>query len=85
MAKENKEMTLAESAAWRASLYKPEAPKLSDEEKKEAFRQYWATERSKYNQPRDLEQVLWLHAIATKKTDPSQFDEMIQHFGFKKI
>lgn len=80
-----KEMSLAEAKAYRAKLYKPEAVVLSEQEKREAFRIYWAQEKSQYGQPKNLEEVLWLHLKSSKQDQPSQFEAGIAHFGLKKI
>jgi len=93
MAKENTEakqksedMTLAEARAYRASLYKaPESAPLSEQEKREAFRIYWAQAKSQYGQPKNLEEVLWLHLKSTKQDEPSKFEAGVAHFGLKKI
>jgi hypothetical protein len=79
------EMTLEEAKAFRASLYKPTAQALSETEKREKFRIFWAAERRKYRQPRELESVLWLHLKAMKLDDPSKFEAGLQHFGLKKV
>ena len=89
MAKENKkekqeEMTLEEAAAWRASLYKPQERKLSEEEKREEFRVFWAKEKSKYGASQDLEPIVWAHLKSSKLDEPKQFEEGIKHFGLKK-
>ena len=82
---QTQEMTLEEAKAFRASLYRPEAVVLSETEKREKFRIFWAAERRKYRQPRELESVLWLHLKATKLDDPSKFEAGLQHFGLKKV
>ena len=40
------EMSLEEAKAYRASLYKEQPVKLSDQEKREKFRIYWAENKS---------------------------------------
>lgn len=79
------EMTVAEARAYRASLAKAVIPVLSDEEKREHFRLFWAQEKSKYGKSKDLESVLWLHLQAVKMDCPEKFEDGIAHFGFKKI
>lgn len=82
---EIKEMTLAEAKAYRASLNKTVTPVLNEQEKREAFRIFWAQEKSKYGKSKDLEQVLWLHLKATKQDEPEQFENGIKHFGLTKV
>jgi len=81
---ENKEMTVEEAKAFRASLYKPAAKKLSDSEKRESFRLFWAQNRKKYGKSKDLEGIIWLHLKAAKMDEPEKFEAGIAHFGFKK-
>ena len=82
----NDEMSLADAKAWRASLYRPAANKaLSEKEKREAFRLFWAQEKYKYGKSKDLEGILWLHLKASKLDEPAKFSEGLQHFGLKKI
>lgn len=92
MAKKNwensdkQEMTLAEAKAYRASLAKPaEAAPLTEAQKRESFRLYWAQEKAKYGKSKDLEEVLWLHLKSTKQDEPSKFEAGIRHFGLQKI
>lgn len=79
------EMSLEEAKALRASLYKPEAKELSEEEKREEFRLYWAREKYKYGKSKQLEEILWLHLKASKMDKPEQFESGLKHFGLKKI
>lgn len=79
------EMTLEQSRAYRASLYKPTAPKLSDEDKREEFRIFWAREKSKYGRPKELESAIWRHLKSAKMDSPEQFESGLAHFGLKKI
>ena len=78
------EMTLEEAKAYRASLCKPEAVKLSDEEKREQFRLFWAQEKHKYGKSKDLETILWLHLKSIKMDEPEKFNDAIRHFGLKE-
>lgn len=78
-------MTLAEARAYRVSLHKPEEAKLSDEEKRDHFRKFWAQQKYKYGKSKDLEPILWLHLKATKQDEPSQFEDGLAHFGLKKL
>ena len=82
---ENKEMTLEEAKAFRASLYKPEAKKFSDQEKREAFRLFWAQNRKMYGKSKDLESIIWLHLKAVKMDEPEKFEDGVKHFGLKKL
>ena len=81
----NQDMSLEEAKAYRASLYKPAKKKLSEQEKREAFRIYWATEKAKYGKKKDLEGILWLHLKSSKLDEPEQFEKGLAHFGLKKI
>ena len=83
--KEKKEMTLEESKAYRASLYKPEEIKLSEQEKREQFRLFWAENKYKFGKAKELEGILWLHLKAAKLDDPKDFDKGLAHFGLKEI
>lgn len=89
MAKETQvrsnEMSLEEAKAFRASLYKPSETVLSEQEKREAFRLFWAQEKFNYGKPKDLEEILWLHLNAIKKDSPAMFEEGLKNFGLKKI
>jgi hypothetical protein len=82
---DNMEMTLEEAKAFRASLYKPEPRKLSDQEKRESFRLFWAQNRKKYGKSKDLESIIWLHLKAVKMDEPEKFEAGIVHFGLKKL
>jgi hypothetical protein len=79
------EMSAEEARAFRASLYKPTARVLQEHEKREQFRLFWATNRTKYGKTKDLEDILWIHLKAVKMDDPSKFEEGMKHFGLKKI
>ena len=82
--KENKqEMTLEEAKAYRASLYKPIAAILTDQEKREKFRLFWAKEKSKYGKSKDLENILWIHLKSAKLDNPENFEKGLQHFGLR--
>ncbi len=82
---EQKEMSPEEAKAFRASLYKPTERVLSEQERKEQFRVFWAKNRTKYGKDKDLESVLWIHLKSAKLDDPKQFEEGLKHFGLKKI
>lgn len=91
MAKEKKtsqnsiEMTLEQAKAYRASLYKPEPKVLTDAQKREAFRIFWASHKKMYSKSRSMEQALWLHLKSTGMDSPENFEKGIFHFGFKKV
>ena len=89
MAKEKfekkEQMSLEEAKAYRASLYKPTERPLADHEKREEFRKFWAANRNKFNKPKELEEVLWIHLKAMKLDDPKKFEEGVKHFGLKKV
>lgn len=79
------EMSMEEAKAYRASLYKPAVRSLTEQEKREEFRLFWAMEKYKYGKSKDLEQILWLHLKASKLDNPENFQEGLSHFGLKKI
>lgn len=79
------EMTMAEAKAYRASLNKAVVQDLNDQEKREAFRLFWAQAKSKYGKSKDLEQVLWLHLKATKQDTPEKFEDGLKHFGLTQV
>lgn len=78
-------MSVAEAREYRASQYKASKPELTEQEKREAFRVYWAQEKSKYGKSKDLEPVLWLHLKSMKMDAPEQFENGIKHFGLTKV
>lgn len=79
-------MTLEEARAYRASLHVPKEKDLTDKEKRESFRMFWAQSRKKYgNKSKELEQILWLHLKATGNDVPEKFEDGISHFGLKKV
>lgn len=82
---DKEEMTLEEAKAFRASLFKKCEPQLADHEKKEEFRKFWANNRNKYNKPKELEEILWVHLKAVKLDDPSKFEEGLKNFGLQKV
>ncbi len=92
MAKEKKfnkseamEMSLEEAKAWRASLYKPQPKILTEDQKREAFRIFWASHKSKYGRSKSLEKALWLHLKTVKMDSPEKFAEGLDNFGLKKV
>lgn len=82
---ERQEMTLEEAKAYRASLYKPQEIALSEEEKREQFRIFWAQAKFAYGKQKDLEDVLWAHLKASKYDELEKFEDGLNHFGLKKI
>jgi hypothetical protein len=90
MAKERKqaapaaEMSLEEARAYRASLVKDQPAAISDKEKRDAFKKFWAENKKHYKKASKLEEVIWLHLKAVKMDHPSKFQEGLKHFGLKK-
>lgn len=82
--KEKEEMTLAEAKAYRAALYKQVVQELTEQERKEQFRLFWAQERHNYGKAKDLEEILWLHLKSSKMDSPEKFQDGLNHFGLKK-
>lgn len=80
-----KEMSLAEARELRKAAAKAQPKALSEQEKREMFRLYWAQEKSKYGKSKDFEQILWLHLKAMKMDAPEQFETGIKHFGLTKV
>lgn len=79
-----KELSIEEAKKLRASLYAPQEKQLSLEERREAFRVFWAQAKGGYRQSKELEQVLWLHLKAINKDHPRDFEAGLEHFGLKK-
>jgi len=79
------DMTLEEAKAYRASLYKPTEKILSEKQKRNEFKLFWAKEKKKYKNGRALEEVIWLHLKNTKQDEPASFEKGLAHFGLKKI
>ena len=57
---------------------------LTEQEKKEAFRAYWAISRKLYNKEKDVEDILWAHLKAIDCDSEELFDEGVADFGLKK-
>lgn len=92
MAKEKKSkqseepgMSLEEARQFRASLYKPQAKVLNEAQKREAFRIFWASNKSKYGESKALEKALWLHLKTIGMNSPEQFSKGLDNFGLKKV
>lgn len=81
----SQDMTLEESKAFRASAYVPSQDAQTDQQKREAFRLFWAQEKYSYGKSKDLEEILWLHLSTIKKDSPEMFEEGLKHFGLSKI
>ena len=82
--RQSEEMTLEEARAYRVSKYQGASISLTDQEKREAFRLFWAQEKYKYGKSKDLEDILWLHLKAIKMDEPKKFESGLSHFGLKK-
>ena len=80
-----REMSLEESRAYRAALHKPAPKAMNEAQKREAFRIFWASHKSKYGKAKSLETALWLHLKTIKMDSPEQFAEGLDHFGLKKV
>lgn len=78
------EMTLEEAKAWRASLHKPSPRVLSEDEKREAFRIFWAGQKAKFGKGKALEKAIWLHLKSIGMNSPEQFEQGLANFGLKK-
>jgi hypothetical protein len=93
MAKEKKiqgepgeEMTLEEAQAYRASLApSPAEQPMTIEEKREEFRKYWALNKAKFGQVKEIEPIIWTHLKAVQMDHPSQFEQGLKHFGLEKV
>lgn len=84
----NQDMTLEESKAYRASLYRPTSIVLNDAQKRENFRLFWAQQKRKYSKFKgigNIEDVLWLHLKASKLDEPKDFAKGLQNFGLKQV
>jgi len=82
---EQQEMTLEEAKAFRAGLAKSMPKPLTQKQKREAFKVYWTQNKKKYGMTGKLEKVLWLHLVATKNDEPSNFEAGLKNFGIKKV
>lgn len=76
-------MTLEQSKAYRASLYKPAAKVLSPDQKREAFRVFWVANKRKFGDPKNIEKALWMHLKTIGMDSPEKFAEGLRHFGLK--
>lgn len=82
---QNLEMTLEEARAFRASLHKIVVKPLGQKEKRDAFKIFWAQNKRKYGMTNKLEEVLWLHLVATNNDSPEKFEDGLKNFGIKKV
>lgn len=80
---ELQQMTLEEARAWRASLAKNETKKLTQKEKRNAFKIYWAQNKKKFGMSNKQEEIIWLHLVSTKNDSPEKFDDGLKNFGLK--
>jgi uncharacterized Zn finger protein len=92
MAKEKKmpaleqmEMSLEEAKAYRASLHKPMPRVLNEEQKREAFRIFWTSNKAKYGKSKSLEKAIWLHLKTIGMNSPEKFADGLANFGLKKV
>ena len=83
--KEEVEMTAEEAKAARAAKHAALPKKASEQEKREAFRLFWAHEKYNYGKEKNLEPILWVHLKAIDMASPDKFEAGISHFGLKKI
>ena len=83
--KSQSEMTLEQSKAYRAALHKPAPKVLTEEQKRECFRIFWAANKSKYGKSKAIEKAIWLHLKASNMDSPEQFVPGLEHFGLKKV
>lgn len=79
------EMTLEEAKAYRASLYKFTPRAMSEDEKRELFRIYWASQKATYGKGKALEKSIWLHLKTIGMNSPEQFEQGLSNFGLKKV
>lgn len=81
----NKEMSLEQAKEYRASLHITPVKVLTEKERREAFRLFWATEKAKYGKPKKLEAILWMHLKSSHMDEPAKFASGLAHFGLKKV
>jgi hypothetical protein len=68
------------------ALAKPVASKpMTETQKREAFRLFWAQNKAKFGQPKNLENILWLHLQAIKMDTPDKFEAGLKNFGLKEV
>ena len=76
---------LDEARARRLAAHIAKKPEISEMDAREAFHKYWMTAKKEFNRPKELEEVLWIHAKAIGFTKPEQFEASVRHFGLKKV
>lgn len=81
----SQEMTMEQARAFRAAKHVPIVKPLTEDEKREEFRKFWASNKRKYGDPRNIEKALWLHLKTMKMDTPEQFKQGCEHFGLKSI
>ena len=79
------EMSLEEAKAYRASLYTVPKVILSETDRRNKFKLFWAQARKQFGKPKDLESILWIHLKATGNDHPDNFENGIAHFGLKRV
>lgn len=57
---------------------------MTEQEKKETFKAYWARSRKMFDKEKEIEEVLWAHLKAIGCDSEELFDEGIANFGLKK-
>lgn len=80
----DEDMSLEESKAYRASLYREPKIVLSESACRHQFKMFWAKTRKQYKASKELEQILWIHLKATGNDKPEKFEDGLVHFGLKK-
>jgi hypothetical protein len=83
--KKEKEMTLDEAKAYRASQHKPQKAVLSEAARRQQFKLFWTQNRKKFGKSKDLEPILWIHLKATGNDQAEKFEDGMAHFGLKRI
>lgn len=78
-------MSVEEARAFRASLYKPQKKVLSEAERRNSFKLFWAQNRKQFGKKKDLEPILWIHLKAIGSDQPEKFEDGIANFGLKRI
>lgn len=79
------EMSLEEAKSYRASLHKPQPKVLTEEQKREAFRIYWASNKKVFGKSKAMEKAVWLHLKTIGMNSPEQFSQGLDNFGLKKV
>lgn len=79
------EMSLEEAKAYRASLHKPAPRVFTEDEKREAFRIFWARHKATFGKGKALEKVIWLHLKTIGMNTPDKFEQGLENFGLKKV